>query len=189
MNLYVPEIGDHITLTQDWFFVLYPESRNQDLGEFFGHYIKGHNIWIERSALPSMRIADYEVKYPNESQLRGILYNSRDALYKQAEQDCPEYVKYWEDYKIWSNQADLIGKDRLDVTLPAGTVLSIDRIYIRKGASDFSSITFYAKGLGEIQKQPSTWDRNPKPKKKKALRFWAKLEDCNRINFDRTVIN
>jgi hypothetical protein len=187
MKLYIPEIGDHITLTQDWVFTLYPEDRNQDLGEFFRHYLKGYNgLWVDREILAPMRQNDYDVKYPDESQMRGISYEQRNSLYKQAEQNCPEYVKYWDDYKIWSDEADRIGKDKLEVTLPAGTILSVDRIYIRKGASDFSSITFYAKSLGEIQRQTSRWSRDQKPKKKKSLRFWAKLEDCNKINFERT---
>jgi hypothetical protein len=39
-------------------------------------------------------------------------------------------------------------RDKLDntvqVTLPVETLLKVDRIYIRKGASDFDSITFWA---------------------------------------------
>ena len=57
-----------------------------------------------------------------------------------------------------------------DITLPAGTSLTIDRIYIRKGASAFDSVTFNLinypgkskKGFGRV-------------------RFWAKLDDVNRI--------
>ena len=54
------------------------------------------------------------------------------------------------------------------VTLPAGTVLIVDRIYLRKGGSDFDSITF------RIKECPSN----------KALakkRFWAKLHHVNLI--------
>lgn len=55
------------------------------------------------------------------------------------------------------------------VSLPKGTVLKVDRIYIRKGDgfSDFSSISFYAEKLDG----------------KKSPRFWAKLSDCNKIVF------
>jgi hypothetical protein len=52
------------------------------------------------------------------------------------------------------------------VTLPAGTVITVDRIYIRRGASEYSSITFYAAIGG------------------KNLRFWATLKDCNKIEFE-----
>lgn len=53
------------------------------------------------------------------------------------------------------------------VTLPAGTNLKVDRIYIRKGISEYSSITFYAT-IG-----------------KNKIRFWAKLSDCNTIEFTK----
>jgi hypothetical protein len=62
------------------------------------------------------------------------------------------------------------------VTLPEGTVLTVDRYYIRSGANDFDSITF----------------RLPKPagKRKKgdpvppSGRFWVKLRDANTIEFE-----
>jgi hypothetical protein len=50
------------------------------------------------------------------------------------------------------------------VTFPVGTVLIFDRIYIRAGAKDFSSITF---------RSPN----NPKG------RFWVKLAEANKIMF------
>lgn len=62
-----------------------------------------------------------------------------------------------------------------DVTIPSGTVLKVDRIYIRKGADDYSSISFYAEGIG------SGSGAFGRPK---SARFWAKLEDCNRIEFE-----
>src|SRR5688500_6976739 len=46
-------------------------------------------------------------------------------------------------------------------TMPKGTNLIVDRIYIRKGGEDFESITFRATNL------PGS----------KSVRFWAKLED------------
>lgn len=59
------------------------------------------------------------------------------------------------------------------VTLPAGTILKVDRIYIRKSswgedASAFSSLSFFALMPGF----------------KKKGRFWAKLADVNRIQFE-----
>jgi hypothetical protein len=56
--------------------------------------------------------------------------------------------------------------------LPIDTVLRIDRIYIRNGASDFDSISFYA----EI------------PKIKSKPRFWAKLVDINN-NMEGDIIS
>ena len=62
----------------------------------------------------------------------------------------------------------------MTIILPESTILSIDRIYIRKGASDYSSISFYLKS-------------HPTMITKKKPRFWAKLEDCNNIMFEKTT--
>lgn len=51
-------------------------------------------------------------------------------------------------------------------TLPAGTVLTVQRIYIRSGVSGYSSITFSAT-TGKIKG-----------------RFWVSLTDANRIEFE-----
>ena len=48
-----------------------------------------------------------------------------------------------------------------------GTQLRVDRIYIRKGSSEYSSVSFW------IKSGPY-----------KGKRFWAKLEDVNTINFN-----
>ena len=71
----------------------------------------------------------------------------------------------------WSNRQ---GRANCGATTPVvlnkGTVLKVDRVYIRQHLSDFSSITFYVE----------TWvDQGPTGKKKKKARFWAKLDDCN----------
>jgi hypothetical protein len=195
MNLYIPEIGDHLLLIEDWKFKLHAENRNQDLGEFFGHYLMGYNAgWIEESKLPRMRNIDYQVKYPSDEELdkqyggfmKRVTYDQKQKSQKEAEQACPEFVQYWKDNDIWNQKAKKIAVKELEVTIPAGTILAVDRIYIRKGASDYSSITFYAKELGEVMVQGRRWFGTSKPKKKKALRFWAKLEDCNKIKFERT---
>lgn len=48
-------------------------------------------------------------------------------------------------------------------TIAAGTSLEVDRIYIRKGAADFSSVTFKGRVGGKL------------------IRFFAKLDDVNRM--------
>ena len=58
-------------------------------------------------------------------------------------------------------------------TIPAGTILIVDRVYIRKGKdmSKYSSLTFrcYTPPTGKAKKPKSIG------------RFWAKLADVNRI--------
>lgn len=68
------------------------------------------------------------------------------------------------------------------VTIDAGEKLKIDRIYIRKGASDFSSISFFL--VGKKASLPATrWSAI----KTRSVRFWAKLADVNRIEFEPYV--
>lgn len=62
------------------------------------------------------------------------------------------------------------------ITLPVGTVLRVDRIYIRSGKKEWDSITF------SVCKHPHFTEM-----KRKIVadgRFWAKLEDVNEIEFE-----
>lgn len=59
-------------------------------------------------------------------------------------------------------------RSSVKATLPAGTVLSIDRYYIKNGASEYDSVTFRASFDGV----------------KASKRFWAKLADVNRLNVE-----
>lgn len=55
--------------------------------------------------------------------------------------------------------------DSTEVTLPKGTVIKVDRIYVKKGNSAYDSVTVYATIEGEKRKR----------------RFWVKLNDFNQI--------
>ena len=50
----------------------------------------------------------------------------------------PEKIKERRSSFDWKSYGKPVGT----ITLPKGTILKIDRIYVRKGASDYSSITF-----------------------------------------------
>jgi hypothetical protein len=60
------------------------------------------------------------------------------------------------------------------ITLPAGTVLRVDRIYIRKGKSEWDSVTFV------VAEHPTVKAKGFQG----AGRFWAKLVDVNDIEFE-----
>jgi hypothetical protein len=77
---------------------------------------------------------------------------------------CPAALRKW-----WFGDARY-GKAIKDVTLAAGTGLRVDRIYVRKGIADFDSLTFV------VTDSPQ--------KVLKGKRFWAKLADVNKIEFD-----
>lgn len=105
-QLYIPSIGDHLELAEDWTFQLYRESRNEEAGFKWG---------------------------------------------------------------LWGTQWEFEHKEvGVRHTLPAGTRLSISRIYIRQGAKDYDSVTFFAIG-----------DR------KLSARFWVKLADANQMIFTK----
>lgn len=83
-------------------------------------------------------------------------------------------------------------------TIPAGSILKIDRIYIRKGAADFSSVTFFWKGHRTksriVERNGRSYMQGDPPGgtsviyeskiPAKPVRFWAKLDDVNNIEFE-----
>lgn len=70
------------------------------------------------------------------------------------------------------------GNDVYSVALKAGTILKVDRIYIRKGVKDYSSITFNVeKGHNSVICHAN----GEHVFSKKGARFWAKLSDVNNM--------
>jgi len=189
MKLYIPEINDEIRLLEDWIFDLHAEERNKSLGSINDHYLFYHfgGKWLDRKDVPEMRPIDYEVKYPNYSDF--IRYErhweKHQEACKIAEQNCEAYVKYENDTKEWRSKAEPCGKELITVTIPAGTVLKIDRIYIRRGLSEYSSLTFSTHDLGNTELINPY--RAKSKKKLSSIRFWAKLADCNNINCERVI--
>lgn len=122
-KMYVPEIGDLITLAADWSFSLYSESRNVDLGLALG-FVSSGKRWNCNL---------------NETGFR--MYSVKDAG---------------------------------TVTIPIGTVLKVERVYIRRSASEFSSLTFR---IVETLDPRANADVTKK-------RFWAKLADVNAMEIE-----
>ena len=125
MQFYIPELGDVITLAQDWTFTVINEKRNAGLAVLMGREKSGD--WYFPFGTKENPVIDE--------------YNGR-----------------------WG------GRNRIPVdpgthTFPAGTSLEVDRIYIRKGNEDFSSVTFKTRVGG------------------KQVRFFARINDVNRIIF------
>lgn len=63
----------------------------------------------------------------------------------------------------------------IDITFPRGTVLKVSRLYVRAPASSFDSITF------SIVSCPI--------KALNKARFWVKLMDANKIEFEENIID
>ncbi len=117
-TLYIPTIGDVLTLAEDWTFTLHAESRNMDL----------HHLLSDPP-----RHSNGAIDYHN-------------------------YVR-----------------EPIPVTLPAGSVLKMDRIYIRKGVSDYGSVTFWLTDCPNKAWAPKKVGGTAVGR----LRFWVKLHDAN----------
>lgn len=165
MNLFIPEIGTELRLTQDWSFKLILERRNNQLIEkFYSAYRIEANYYnhIVQS------IPGYESGKVLRSNLFQATIESRVPYnYNMTDTEREEYSARLRN--VWiDNQLDWIAEEKLKpITLPKDTILKVDRIYIRKGKgmSDYSSITFYAQLPGV----------------KKKMRFFAHLNDVNTI--------
>lgn len=154
MKLLIPQIGSKIVLRKPWTFTVWSERRNETLGKTLGILaLRKTGPWPQ-SDFGGQRVP-------------------------------PRYVDQW----LWNGQKDPTPQDRytrFDVvassacTLPKGITLTVDRIYIRNGAKDFSSISFR---LNIDPKKPLKFVGTdiviPK-----GIRFWAKLDECNNIEFD-----
>lgn len=68
------------------------------------------------------------------------------------------------------------------VTFPAGTVLKIDRVYIKGPYPEYNSITFrtVASPDGRLANRRMGGNKDGKSR-----RFWAKLADVNTIEYER----
>lgn len=133
-QLYIPEIGDIITLSKEWVFDLYNEERNETLMKHLGD------------------TRDIRLSWDNR-QLNAVKH-----------------------------------------AIPPGVKLKIDRVYIRKGQGDYSSVTFLwvgaripgyteiipaeppSKGFSGRREYVTKYPAKP-------VRFWAKLSDVNNIVF------
>jgi len=68
-----------------------------------------------------------------------------------------------------------------ETTLPAGSVLRVDRLYIKKNQGDYDSVTFFCESIPDSD---YTRERLPFMSKKVSKvvgRFWVKLDEVNKI--------
>ena len=127
MKMYIPEIGDRITLTKPWSFDLHHEDRNADM-----------------FAYQKLKLATRY--YVNQPPAEKVILPKNTEL-----------------------RIDRIYLDALRRTWQLGTV-QVDYVMPRKGAGDFSSISFWIP-YGSL------------PDQKNHIRFWAKLRDVNTLEF------
>lgn len=147
MRMFVPEIGTRIVLDEDWTFPLHKERRNDTVFRLIA--AGQQEVALALEAEGRRLISEAVAETPREGENYGSYLERRSANILRA--------------NAWV---------KLDVTLPAGTTLTLDRIYVRKGVSDYSSLSF------NLNATP-----HPALNVRGRKRFWAKLEDANRIVF------
>ena len=158
MRMFIPPLGTEIVLEKEWEFVMVIEGRNKDIMErYFPAYTYTYMDM-------SMELYDKD-------------RNTFILIKKEFEKDFyhkrPVRTHQFYDFnevrdKFISDHAHMmLFQDNLKVTLPPGTNLKIDRVYLRKGLKSYDSITFWAKLPGE----------------KKKMSFFAKLDDVNKIGY------
>lgn len=148
MNLHIPHLGTALTLAQDWTFRLFEERRNDPLIEAAG-------ITHPYRLLPDFWSG------PSATRQEAVA----KSKWRMADGSMPTCTDRY-----------MSGDLQHPLTLPAGALLTIDRIFIRKGAAHFDSVTFWLKA----KQAPVTINGRLV---KKSVRFWAKLDDVNLIQF------
>ena len=202
--MFIPEIGTDITLTKDWSFDTVYERRNSELlvrsgflntpGTNAPYYSYYRSNWIDISAsksLDNLLRLIYECVENNEFTPHYLLDPSippssvtvRSNLVKLNGPTTSTYVKNV--FKVGNITFDIEGEFApFTTTIPKGTILKVDRIYIRKGISDFSSVSFIVvdspdQRLLNKKKLPKTMLANCS---KPVVRFFAKLKDVNNMD-------
>jgi hypothetical protein len=188
MQFYVPTIGDSLFLSQPWEFTLHQEHRNQKFAQVVGDIIQNETFYSEYRVFQLTR----DFSSGNSWQFGRITQRAgqhRFYVYSEADRtmSAREFLAYYRcvGYDVEGLWIELAPErtpyqvqtwqgNEFRVTLPARTQLIVDRIYIKKGAPDFDSITFR---IGECP--------NKAFRKK---RFWVKLRDANRIVCELTPI-
>jgi hypothetical protein len=166
MKLYIPEIGDRIKLEQDWCFTPVKESRNVGLFKFF----------MPKEVLDEMLITIYNWNYRTNTKIDDNYDKNFVIRYKEISSITNKELLKLNNFDIFSSQNIKRIAENFEVKIPKDSVLKIDRIYIRKGASDFSSVTFYIESI-------------PGVKLKNKIRFFANLNDVNNIEVSINRMN
>lgn len=172
MKLCIPSIGDKILLTKNWTFSLYTEYRNETLFKALGIEsipLKKPEDFITtfRDIHPDKIYLGLKEEWTDDEILQ-ILSQEWDRINLANSTNGTYNVRVIDLMNKWHR-----GSFSTPVTLPKGTVLTVDRLYIRKGATNFDSLSFY---IGNAPKGVGF-------KKQGKIRFWAKLPDVNKINF------
>ncbi len=149
-KILIPGLGDTIELEEDWVFRLYDEIRNGKLQEATSLY------------------PPYRDRVGHSRSWEDLAVSERELETLKSGWVCKPFEGQVR-HLCW------LGDWHHEMIFRAGTQLTIDRYYIRRGCAEYDSVTFRTK----------LWVSKPGDKlftasrKFKSLRFWAKLSDVN----------
>ena len=154
-RLFIPYIGSVIVLSEDWRFDLFFEGRNSPLigALYAGEPFDATGIdpltakWQKKSHGTDESEWYDDPRYKVEKAMTDKELSQTTRTHRRTRSHDNPYI---------------------DATLPAGTPLRVDRVYIKKGIDAYSSITFVVA-------------KECRDKKLRGKRFWAKLRDVNNI--------
>ena len=176
MKLSIPPLGALIALTEEWHFRLYFESRKATvLAAVLDGSKKVTIPWVRHLEDGWTRASEEpEWSKRGRADWKKLFASFKTAGYTVRKAEKVKEPKN-EVYKSYLSQISL---PYIEVSLPATTVLAIDRYYIRQGAEAFDSLTF------KVEKCPLVYFQSPAGKEAKmpTRRFWARLQDVNNIN-------
>lgn len=181
-KIFIPPLGSVITLGKPWNFTLYCERRNFDLGKRSG--LLTPQTYREYAAADGRTLSKWEERGADRVSRWTSRWAAQDealAAWKAHETEC-ESLRLTPNWKKYPRNVIAAY-----MTLPAGTELKVDRIYIRKGCEGFDSVTFWANTPpGALVKVNPAAKGGASPftmtlDSKKKTRFWAKLAEVNHI--------
>jgi hypothetical protein len=181
VQLHVPAIGTGLILRKPWSFRLYFERRNEKMlsaltghkfgwGDFCGG---SYNHKTGRYDKP-----DFAGKKFGSVLVRVDTFGIPED---DDEKEAMELSSTWKHHQPMAY---------VDVTLPAGAALTVDRIYVRKGVDAYNSLTFWLKKPAKLKKPkkgepvPPVDPNHEFLTKIGGVRFWAKLPEVNQIVCD-----
>lgn len=175
MQVFIPNIGSRLVLNKDTVFNVGFERRNFSLikhflpklmaeYEFLSQKTKYYGSVNKNQVLKIAKEEGWDI----DVELNDPYYAIHCDYFEQKPDQNPPNVldKIKHKFGFYAKQRELLEKNNnpIRLNLEKDTILEVDRIYIRKGAAQFSSVTFKIR------------------EKNKVLRFWVKLDQVNQID-------
>lgn len=155
MQLFIPELGTQLKLTRNWKVNILNEDRNYSLLDAFAG---GSYQLMRKTDRIQYSLCGWQKTEPMPESEWG-----RHNYWRNYGMNYAEALAFYQKNRHLLENKPKYGTTT-EITLPKGTILEVDRVYIRQGNARCSSVTFKIR------------------QNKKVLRFWAKLEEVNQIH-------